>query len=73
MFLRWRADPVTQELLAGLQAEINRAKESWASGEYLRDDPAASLRVQIEVLARINTLNGLVTMTYEDFKELFAS
>ena len=69
--LEWRSHPVTELLLEGFRRQREVCKESWARGVYAAATAEATQRSQIEMLARLDTLEGLVNISVEDIQELW--
>jgi len=70
-FLAWVHSPATQAVWQGLERQVSLACKNWMEGNYQVADPNVTQRLNMEVLTRVDTLKGLIKMSYEDFKELF--
>jgi hypothetical protein len=58
-------------VLLALNHQVREASVNWTNGTYLTDDPNRTQRINTEVLARVDTLKGVINMSYEDYKECF--
>lgn len=58
-FAEWLLHPVTRELRARFEADVERLKDAWARGEFANNPVAdAKVRGQVEVLTQFFTLDS---------------
>lgn len=62
----WRTHPVTKLVREWAHKEREALKEQWAKGDFTREDPAASVHLNANVIARCEELQRFVDLELID-------
>jgi len=65
----WLVHPVTQSYRLWLEELVEEAKEAWARGSFTASDGTGTLQLNAEALGRVDAVQQLIDLDYEEFSQ----